>query len=445
MVETFVRNKNFFGRQEVLSQLDDCLLPSKDLLGSAQPDRTRVGVLCGMGGIGKTETAIEYAYSRQGSFDAVFWIRAEDPSKLESDIAQIAVRLGIQDPKEPDDKVINKGLAVEWLCSPFKKKHSAENSGRIPASWLVVFDNADEPDILAPYRNIRESGAVLITSRSPLARSSFSLQATNIDIQPFGIEEAGDFVQKVTCVEGHLDEAREIGQRLGGLPLALAQMAGIIRLEFLSYAEFLKLYNDPEEQGDIHETVLQPLRTTARGNLSTVWAIERFSDPARAIIEVSSFLDPDCIQESILTEHAVSVKITSFPKKRGQFFAARKLLIGSSLFRHNQDLAEYWMHRVTQDVVRSKIEPERRKDIFSSAVTVVASAWPASSVGGYDVKLWELSEKLYPHVASLKDLYKRYFVPGRNDLDLAFASLLSRAGWYVYLSPIIHGDRASSC
>lgn len=152
-----------------------------------------------------------------------------------SDIAQIAVRLGIQDPKGPDDKVINKGLPVEWLCSPFKKEHSAEKSGRIPASWLVVFENVDEPDILVPYPDITESGAVLITSRSPLARSSFSLQATNIDIQPFGTEEAGDFVQKVTGVEGHLDEAREIGQRMGGLPLALTQMAGIIRLEFLSF------------------------------------------------------------------------------------------------------------------------------------------------------------------------------------------------------------------
>lgn len=429
MVETFVRNRDFFGRQEVLGRLDDCLLPSKDLLVSAQPDRIRVGLLCGMGGIGKTETAIEYAYSRQGLFDAVFWIRAEDSSKLGSDIAQIAVRLGIQDPNEPDDKVINKGLAIEWLCKPFKKELSAENSARIPASWLVVFDNADEPDILAPYRDIAQCGAVLITSRSPLARTSFSPDAVNMDIQPFGTEEAGDFVKKVSGIEGHVDEARQIGQRLGGLPLALAQTAGIIRLQFLSYDEFLNLYNDPEEQRDLHETIPQPLRTTARGSLSTVWAIEMFSDPARAIIEVASFLDPDCIQESILTEHAMSVNIPSFPKKMGQFFAARKQLIGSSLFRHNQDLAAYWMHRVTQDVVRGKIEPERRWNIFSSALAVVASAWPAPSVGGHDVSLWELSEKLYPHVTSLKDLYQRYFEAEHNDVGLAFVSLLSRAGW----------------
>ncbi|KAI1456285.1 P-loop containing nucleoside triphosphate hydrolase protein [Annulohypoxylon moriforme] len=420
MVETF----------EALSQLDEYLLPAEDLLVSSQPDRIRVGLLCGMGGLGKTEIAIEYIHSRKSFFDAIFWVRAEDSSKLESDIAQIAVRLGIQDPNEPDDKVINRELALQWLCNPFKREHIAEKSVRVPASWLLVFDNADEPDILAPYRDITKSGAVLITSRSPLARSSFSPHTVNIDIQPFDSEESGDFIQKIAGVEGHINEARDIGQRLGGLPLALAQMAGVIRLQFLSYSEFLQLYNDREEESDILETVLQPLRTTARGNLSTVWAIESFSESARAIIEISSFLDPDCIQESILTDYAASVEIPSYPKKKSQFFAARKQLIGTSLFRHNQDLAEYWMHRVTQDVVRSKIEPERRKDVFSNAVAIVTSAWPASTIGGHDITLWEMSEKLYPHVTSLRELYTRYFVPENDDMDMAFASLLSLAGWY---------------
>ncbi|XDG08250.1 hypothetical protein ABKA04_007865 [Annulohypoxylon sp. FPYF3050] len=432
MVETFTRNKNFFGRQETLKHLDKCLLPSQDLVVSAQPDRIRVGLLCGMGGLGKTEVAIEYIHSRRGLFDAVFWIRAEDSSKLESDIAQIAVRLGIQDPNEPDDKVINRELALQWLCRPFKKETTANNSPRLPASWLVVFDNADEPDILAPYRDITQSGAVLITSRSPLARTSFSPHTMNIDIQPFNVKDSGEFVHKVAGVEGHIKEARDIGQRLGGLPLALAQMAGIIRLQFLSYSEFLELYNDHEEEADILETVLQPLRTTARGNLSTVWAIERFSESARAIIEISSFLDPDCIQESILTDHAASIKIQSFPKRKRQFYDARQQLLGTSLFRHNQELAEYWMHRVTQDVVRSKIEPERREDVFSNSVNIVTSAWPAPSIGGHDIKLWEMSEKLYPHVTSLADLYKRYFVPGNDHMDMAFASLLNRAGWYQH-------------
>ncbi|KAK3290456.1 P-loop containing nucleoside triphosphate hydrolase protein [Chaetomium fimeti] len=434
MMETLVRNKNFFGRQDILTHLDECLLPSGDLLVSSQPERIRVGLLCGMGGLGKTETAIEYAYSRRDRFDAIFLIRAEDTSKLEADLAQIAVRLGIQDPNEPDDKVINRGLALEWLCNPFKIDYEAGDAVRVPTSWLVIFDNADEPDILAPYRDITASGAVLITSRSPLAKTSFSPQTTEIDIRSFGTEEAGDFVQSITGIDGHLDEARRIGARLGGLPLALAQMAGIIRLEFLSYTEFLELYNDAEEAADVHGTVLQPLRASARGSLSTVWTIEKLSASARAVLEISSFLDPDCIQESMLTHEVAAIDhlIPEFPTKRGAFFAARKQLIGSSLIRHNKELAEYWVHRVTQDVVRAKMEPARRKHVFANAVAIVSAAWPATAVGGHDVTLWELSEKLYQHVTSLSDMYLCYLEPGDDGSDMAFATLLNRAGWYQH-------------
>ncbi|KAK1775513.1 tetratricopeptide repeat domain-containing protein [Copromyces sp. CBS 386.78] len=432
MVETFARNTSFFGRDDVLRQLDDCLLPSADLLVSSQPDRTRIGLLCGMGGLGKTETAIEYAYSRRDKFDAIFWVRAEDSSKLETDIAQIAVRLGIQDPNEPDDKIINRGLALEWLLDPFRVEYTADGQVKVSASWLVIFDNADDPDLLAPYRDVANSGAVLLTSRSPLAKSAFSDRAVDISIQPFSSKESAKFLQKITGVDGRHDEAEEIGTKLGGLPLALAQMAGIIRLEFLTYTEFLTLYDDAEEEAEVHDTVLQPLRSSARGNLSTVWAIEKLSASARAILEISSFLDPDSMQESLFLSHAASVQIQSFPKKKIAFFAARKQLIGSSLFRHNQERAEYWMHRVTQDVVRAKIEPERRKPVFANTVAILSAAWPASSVGGHAVGLWELSEKLYPHITRLRELYVRYFEQGDEDLDVAFASLLNRAGWYQH-------------
>ncbi|CCC14556.1 unnamed protein product [Sordaria macrospora k-hell] len=432
MVEPFVRNTSFFGRDDVLRQLDNCLLPSADLLLSSQPDRIRIGLLCGMGGLGKTETAIEYVYSQRDKFDAIFWVRAEDSSKLETDIAQIAVRLGIQDPNEPNDKIISRGLALEWLLDPFKVEYTADGQVKVSASWLVIFDNADGPDLLAPYRDVANSGAVLLTSRSPLAKSAFSDRAVEISIQPFNSSESAQFLQKVTGVNGRHDEAEEIGKKLGGLPLALAQMAGIIRLEFLTYTEFLTLYDDAEEEAVVHETVLQPLRSSARGNLSTVWAIENLSASARAILEISSFLDPDSMQESLFLSHAASVPIPSFFKKKIAFFAARKQLIGSSLFRHNQERAEYWMHRVTQDVVRAKIEPERRKPVFANTVAIISAAWPASSVGGHAVELWELSEKLYPHITRLRELYVRYFEPGDESLDVAFASLLNRAGWYQH-------------
>ncbi|KAJ5623412.1 hypothetical protein N7490_012017 [Penicillium lividum] len=427
MMNTYVRNKDFYGRQDILSKLDDCLLPSNNLLPSSQPDHIRAGILCGVPGLGKSEIAIEYAFSRKSRFDAIFWIRAHDLFKLESDLAQIAVHLGFQEPKDPDNEVINKELAIEWLCNPSKIDHIAVK--RVRASWLLVFDNADDPDILAPYSDIAHSGAVLITSRSPLSRTSFSQHAICVDIQTFNSEDSGLFVQKFSGIQGRLEEARQVGDRLGGLPLALAQMAGIIRLDFLSYPEFMRLY----DAGEINEMEIQPSRERARGNVPIF--LEKLSSAAQAILEISSFLDPDSIQEKILMDHATNVDMPSYPNKLGAFYNARNELIRSSIFRHNQDTAEYWLHRVTRDFVRLRIEPERQRRVFSNAVTMVAAAWPVGELEGHDVKLWETSKALYPHVISLEDAYRKHFKHDEYvDGDFEFAGLLNRAGWYQHES-----------
>lgn len=140
MIDTFVRNKNFFGRYSVLQDLDVCLLPSTELVVSSQPDRTRVALLCGLAGLGKTEVAIEYGYSRRDEFDAVFLIRADEPTKIEKDIAQIAARLGIQDHSDPYNTIVNKGLALGWLTDPFKVRDAHTDSAvSVPASWLLNF------------------------------------------------------------------------------------------------------------------------------------------------------------------------------------------------------------------------------------------------------------------------------------------------------------------
>ncbi|KAJ3541339.1 hypothetical protein NM208_g4656 [Fusarium decemcellulare] len=430
MVETFVRNKDFFGRQNLLEDLDDCLLPSKDLLVSSQPDRFRVGALCGLGGMGKTETAIEYAFTRRDAFDAIFWVHAEDESSIETGIAKIAVRLGIQDPNDPGNKVINKSLAIEWLCKPWKVDYNSDTPSRNKASWLVIFDNADNPEVLHPYSDITGSGAVLITSRSPRARSSFGQPAINFDIQPFSDEESGLLIQRIAGNKGHLDEAIEVGRRLGGLPLAIAQMAGMIGIEFLSYSEFLATYDDKEEESELHENVLQPLRKTARGNLSTVWALDKLSAQARAVLELASFLSPDCIQQTVLWKNAALADVPSYPRKFTHFRTARAQLIGSSLFRHNKETC--WMHRVTQDVVRARMEPEHRLETFMHAVEVIAGTWPAQAIGGHDVSLWDTSEAMYRHVISLKDAYLKYFSDEPFIGHARLAALLTRAAWYQH-------------
>lgn len=83
MVETPVRNNDFYGRQDTLQKLDRHLLPSKAVDFSVEREELKHVVICGIGGMGKTSIAIEYAFSRRDRFDAVFWIRADEVTKLE--------------------------------------------------------------------------------------------------------------------------------------------------------------------------------------------------------------------------------------------------------------------------------------------------------------------------------------------------------------------------
>ncbi|KAF5686956.1 tetratricopeptide repeat domain-containing protein [Fusarium circinatum] len=433
MVDTYVRNRDFFGRQDTIQELDNCLLPSKTLLVSSQPDKLRVALLLGLGGIGKTETAIEYAYLRQGAFDAVFWINAADEASIDTDIAKIASRLGINDPVDPQNKAINKNIALEWLCEPWKVGHTNESPSRGPASWLLIFDNADDPEVLRSYGDITSSGAVLITSRNPLAQSSLVRHAVNVNIQPFSDNESALFIQNLANNKGDFDEAKEVGKRLGGLPLALAQMAGMIEIEFLSYREFLASYDDKEEGPDLHRNIPQPLRGTARGDISTIWALDQLSDNARMMLEIASFLCPDCIQESLLCKKvSLPDESSLYPKKGVKFRTARTQLIGSSILRHNQEKREFWMHRVTQDVVQGQMGTERRLRTFRHAVAIINQSWPAQAIGGHNVELWDMSEAMYRHVVNLKAVYLKYFSQAPPQGYTDFSALLTRAAWYQH-------------
>jgi len=93
-----VRNKDFFGRTSILNEIDQWLLRPNvdDISFSSQPSAQKHLVLCGMGGIGKTSIAVEYAFSRRDHFDAIFWVRADETAKLEQGICPFLIRISVR-------------------------------------------------------------------------------------------------------------------------------------------------------------------------------------------------------------------------------------------------------------------------------------------------------------------------------------------------------------
>jgi len=135
----FHKNRNFTGREEVLSRIDQ-ELKSENILA-----------IHAMGGMGKSQTATEFAYRNADDYTIIWWIHSEDPSTLSSGFASLAEPLGLPFKGMKEQEVID--IVKGWLEREDK--------------WLLVFDNAENPDNIRDYFPKSEKGHILITSRNP--------------------------------------------------------------------------------------------------------------------------------------------------------------------------------------------------------------------------------------------------------------------------------------
>ncbi|HEX7628037.1 MAG TPA: toll/interleukin-1 receptor domain-containing protein, partial [Candidatus Methanoperedens sp.] len=141
----FQRNSYFTGREAVLEELHNTL-NFKKAAALAQ-------AISGLGGIGKTQTAVEYTYIYKIDYSAVLWVKADSGEALISNYAALAHVLDLPQKDEKDQNLIAAAVR-RWL---------ENNSG-----WLLIFDNADQPGLLEDYIPINHKGHILLTSRAQL-------------------------------------------------------------------------------------------------------------------------------------------------------------------------------------------------------------------------------------------------------------------------------------
>ena len=197
------------GREELLGELEARL--------AGDGDGPRVVALCGLGGAGKTSVAVEYAYRHLAGAGVCWQVPAEDPAVLAAGFSELAARLGIG---EGGDSV----AAV----------HAVLAGGA--AEWLLVFDNAPDRALVAPFVPPTGPGRVLITSRNPIWPLGLAVEVPVLDRQV-----AAEFL---TARTGDADRraALELAAELGGLPLALEQAGAYMQASGRGIAEYLGLF-----------------------------------------------------------------------------------------------------------------------------------------------------------------------------------------------------------
>jgi len=218
----YSRNPFFTGRDKVLEDLGAAL------------EKRGTAALCGLGGIGKTQTAVEYAYRHRHDYRSVFWAKAEARDTLLSDFVSIAALLNLPEStaKEQEAAV---GAIKRWLET---------NRG-----WLLVLDNADDLAMARDLMPHDRQGHILLTTRAQ-ATSAIAERAEIEKMTPeegalFLLRRAGIILndQPLSAASAADRElAEQISKELGGLPLALDQAGAFIEETPSSLAEYVELY-----------------------------------------------------------------------------------------------------------------------------------------------------------------------------------------------------------
>ncbi|KAJ5623414.1 hypothetical protein N7490_012019 [Penicillium lividum] len=422
----------FCGRQDVLQKMDECLLPSPSKLGSEGGEQLQSFAICGLGGMGKTELAVEFAYTRKQYFEAIFWLSADNVQVLASSFANITQQLGLED--NPQDLAVSRDILNGWLSKPLRKVTEPDiPKNQVP--WLMIFDNVDNLDVLYDYWPTTGRGSVLITSRDPLAKHNHLLE-NGRDLSPLTTTESQTLMQRLTHIKADPSqrEALEgILERLGGLPIVIDQMSSMFRDLRLSYIDFLRLY---KEEGIVRLQTMQNVSATSDkvGSLVTLWSLNRLSTCTKALLWVISLLDPDEIPEDILLYKNGNVESSHYPKTLADYLHARAELLSSSLIKHNAEQQKISLHRLTQETARATMSKSQLSQAFQTAIQLVMGAWPFQSLKEHHwIARFPKCETILPSILRLKSRAEE-FIRDRCDfaLNIGLAKLFNDTGWYMF-------------
>ncbi len=361
------RNPDFSGREDLLN-----LIHTR--LGEGHPL-----ALHGLGGVGKTQLAAEFAYRYAAEYDLVWWLRAADPATFTQECLALAEALGLK--------------LEDAAQAPTRVRRELEARARAASRWLLILDDAPGPETwlcaLIPSAP-GGHGHTLITTRHP----DWPGVAHEQDVRVWSKEEAAAFLAQQTGLEDPAGAAA-LAEVLGRLPLALAQAAAYMRASGVSYAQYVTLFET--RTAELWARERSPADYPA--TVATTWsvAMDRAGDTpgARELLNLCAMLAPDDLPLDLLPPHAASLPeplagVAADPLKLADAAAALRryaLLQGEG--------GRWAVHALVQLVARQALPPEERAAWARATVALLLAACPddiQTNVAG-----WPLCARLLPH------------------------------------------------
>ncbi len=390
------RNLNFTGREEHLASL-------KTALSSGKP-AALTQAIHGLGGVGKTQLAFEYAYRNVAEYDIVWWVRSEEPATLAADYASLAKALDLPDKEAADQLLIIKAVK-QWLEQNPK--------------WLLVFDNAKDRAYVRNYIPQGQMGHVLITSRN----ANWLGTATPLDVKVLKRPESVDLLLKRT---GYADReaADTLADALGDLPLALEQAGAYMDATRRSLPDYLKMFT--ARKNELWDRAGPP--PDYPDTVATTWNIafdevRQLSPSGADLLNLCAFLAPDDIPVELLNSGVqyLPESLTAVASDPLAFDDAVDPLRRYSLVEITAETIS--VHRLVQAVTRDRLDEDEIKKWAEAAVRIVNKAFPFKSD---DVGTWPVCSRLLPHALAAAE--------HAEALDVASDStgrLLNQTGLYL--------------
>ena len=358
------RNPGFTGRKKLLAAVRRRLLAG---------NRTVVQALHGMGGVGKTQLAIEYAHRFADGYDVVWWVDAEQGGLIGAQFAALAGVLGCVEPGAPVAAVRQAVLGVL----------------RERDRWLLVFDNAENPEDVAGWLP-GGRGHVLITSRV----RGWDDMAMPVEVGVLARAESMAIVQGRVTGLTEAATAR-LAAELGDLPLAIAQAAGFMAESGMAAAEYLDVLRTRAGRLLSQGVPSSYPRSLAAATQLCVDRLAGEDPPAAELASLCAFLAPEPIPGDLFVG-AASTLPADLAARAADPLAWRQTL--AHLMRQSLARIDHrglQMHRLTQAILRDRLTPEQAAATRATTEAILSATQPGDAD---DPASWPAWARLMPHV-----------------------------------------------
>nr|BBH86115.1 tetratricopeptide repeat protein [Thermosporothrix sp. COM3] len=385
----YQRNVFFTGRDSLLQQLHENL-------------RTHACLLCGMGGIGKTQLALEYAYRFFSEYTALFWLQAESEESLRASLLSVAELLDVGE-NQAQEAILD--AVFNWL--------------QVHPGWLLILDNVEDRTTVERFFSPDYHGTLLLTTRY----QQLALPATRVQVEELTAEESFDFLRQRLGLKEPLPvslhaDIQALVRLMDGLPLALDQAAGYISEAHCSLRSYLYL---------LRTRLIPLLQDRSEGSSYPYSLVSTFElafeklqqrDPLAAdFLLCCCWLVPDTIPVRLFREGTAygRTSLRRFVDDASRIESVLETLEAYSLIRRNG--STFSIHRLVQAIVRTRSSAEW----LACAVRLLEELFPRALSKQAS---WSWCDTLVPHVFQLT---AQPNLPEKT----VFASLLLKCAHYL--------------